>query len=114
MAMTSPITIVGAGLAAYNLARELRKLNPDIALRIVCADDGSFYSKPMLSTGLASNKTAAQLAMKSAEKMAEELRAEVLPATTVTAIDAASKAIETSAGRFDYAELVLALGADPL
>ncbi|WP_269533169.1 NAD(P)/FAD-dependent oxidoreductase [Chitinimonas sp. BJYL2] len=112
--MTSPITIVGAGLAAYNLARELRKLSPDAALRIICADDGAFYSKPMLSTGLAGNKTAAQLAMKSADKMAEELRAEIVSHTTVTQIDPAARTIDTPAGQFHYGDLVLALGADPV
>jgi rubredoxin-NAD+ reductase len=110
--MTAPITIVGSGLAGYNLARELRKHAPDALLRIITADAGEFYSKPMLSNALSANKTAQQLAMKTAEQMAAELKAEVLPATRLLAIQPAGRAIETSAGRFDYAQLVLALGAD--
>lgn len=110
--MGAPITIIGSGLAGYNLARELRKHAPDAPLRIITADAGDFYSKPMLSNGLATNKTAQQLAMKSAGQMAAELKAEVLSATHVSAIHAADKAIETSAGRFEYDKLVLAMGAD--
>ncbi|QNM94872.1 NAD(P)/FAD-dependent oxidoreductase [Chitinimonas koreensis] len=110
--MTAPITIVGTGLAGYNLARELRKLAPDAALRIVSADAGDFYSKPMLSNALAGNKSPEQLAMKPAAKMAEELRAELLTHTRLEAIDPAARRIATRAGAFDYDRLVLALGAD--
>ncbi|HEY9102073.1 FAD-dependent oxidoreductase [Chitinimonas sp.] len=110
--MAAPLTIVGSGLAAYNLAREWRKHAPDAELCIVTADAGDFYSKPMLSNGLNANKTAAQLAMKSAEKMAEELKATLLTHTRVSAIDRAAHEIETSAGRLAYSQLVLALGAD--
>ncbi|QDQ28832.1 FAD-dependent oxidoreductase [Chitinimonas arctica] len=111
--MSAPITLIGTGLAGYNLARELRKLLPDAALRIVTADAGDFYSKPMLSNGLAGNKTAAQLAMKTADKMREELRLELLTDTEVSAIDRERREIVTSQGRLPYSKLVLALGADP-
>jgi rubredoxin-NAD+ reductase len=43
-----PIIIIGAGLAGYTVARELRKLDKQIPLTIITADDGGFYSKPML------------------------------------------------------------------
>lgn len=110
--MIEPITIVGTGLAGYNLARELRKHAPDVPLRIITADAGEFYSKPMLSNALSTGKTAQQLAMKSAEQMAAELKAEVLVRTRVTAIHAADRALDTSAARLSYGKLVLALGAD--
>jgi rubredoxin-NAD+ reductase len=111
--VTAPITIIGTGLAGYNLARELRKQDADVAIRIVTSDAGDFYSKPMLSNGLAGNKTAAQLAMKPAAKMADELRAEVLTGVRVTSIDVHTHQLETSNGRFEYSKLVLAVGADP-
>ncbi|MGQ5523176.1 FAD-dependent oxidoreductase [Chitinimonas sp. PSY-7] len=110
--MTPPITIVGTGLAGYNLARELRKQAPDVPLRIISADKGDFYSKPMLSTGFASKKTADQLVMKPAQKMAEELKAELLTATRVARIDAGNRRLHTDKGEFNYDKLVLALGAD--
>ncbi|MBV8466678.1 MAG: FAD-dependent oxidoreductase [Burkholderiales bacterium] len=111
--MSAPITIIGTGLAGYNLARELRKQDAEVAIRIVTGDAGDFYSKPMLSNGLAGNKTAAQLAMKPASKMAEELRADVVTGIRVTAVDAQAHTLETSAGKFEYSKLVLAIGADP-
>ncbi|MEN8218613.1 MAG: hypothetical protein ABFS56_20040 [Pseudomonadota bacterium] len=36
-------------MAGYTVARELRKLDKDCPLRIISADDGGGYSKPMLS-----------------------------------------------------------------
>jgi rubredoxin-NAD+ reductase len=111
--VTAPITIIGTGLAGYNLARELRKQDAGVAIRIITGDAGDFYSKPMLSNGLAGNKTAAQLAMKPAAKMADELRAEVLTAVRVTSIDVNAHKVETSNGSYEYSKLVLAIGADP-
>jgi rubredoxin-NAD+ reductase len=110
--MHAPITIIGSGLAGYNLARELRKHAPDMPLRIITSDAGDFYSKPMLSNGLSANKTAAQLAMKSREQMAAELKADILSDTKVITIDRHAKVVETSTGRFEYDKLVLGLGAD--
>ena len=54
------LVIIGTGLAAYNLAREWRKLNPDAPLVLISRDDGSSYSKPMLSTGYTKQKSAAE------------------------------------------------------
>ena len=51
--MSDPIIIVGTGLAGYNLAREIRKLDTSIPLTLLTRDDGAFYSKPMVTTVLA-------------------------------------------------------------
>jgi rubredoxin-NAD+ reductase len=113
--MSEPIVIVGTGLAGYNLAREFRKLNAEVPLVVISRDHAGFYSKPMLSNALASKKTAATLVMKPAEKMAEELKATVLPHTAVTGIDPASRTLTLSNGQtLVYRDLVLALGADPI
>ena len=48
--------IVGAGLAGWTLARELRALAPSMAITVVSADAGDFYSKPMLSNAFALKK----------------------------------------------------------
>ena len=50
--MTSPVVIIGTGLAGYNLAREFRKLDTQTPLLLITADDGRSSSKPMLSMGL--------------------------------------------------------------
>jgi rubredoxin-NAD+ reductase len=113
--MSDPIVIVGAGLAGYNLARELRKLNPELPLVVVSRDHAGFYSKPMLSNALAGKKTAATLVMKPAEKMADELKAQVLPNVEVTGVDTAARQLTLSNGQnLVYRDLVLALGADPI
>ena len=113
--MSEPVVIVGAGLAGYNLARELRKADADVPIVVVSACGAGFYSKPMLSNALTSGKTAATLVMKSAEKMAEELRARVLPRTRVTQVDASAQALTLDSGEvLRYRDLVLAVGADPI
>lgn len=109
----APITIIGSGLAGYTVARELRKLDKDMPLRIISRDHGGFYSKPMLSNALAGNKAAEQLLMKNAEQMATELNAEVLPHTQIEQINCGEQRLQTSAGSLSYSKLVLALGADP-
>lgn len=109
-----PITIIGSGMAAYTVARELRKLDKVRPLLIITSDDGGFYSKPMLSNAFAQNKEPAQLVSQSAAQMAEQLNASILQHTTVTQIQTAAKTISTSAGEFEYDKLVIAVGAQPI
>ena len=53
---TQPVVIVGTGMAGYTVARELRKLDSTVPIVMISRDDGSFYSKPMLSNALAMKK----------------------------------------------------------
>ncbi|KAF0815070.1 Rubredoxin-NAD(+) reductase [Andreprevotia sp. IGB-42] len=113
--MTAPIVIIGTGLAGYNLAREVRKLDTATPLTLITRDGGGFYSKPMLSNALAGKKTADMLVMKPVEKMAEELNATILNRRSVSAIDVAKHEIRLDDGSvLGYGKLVLAQGADPL
>ncbi|SFC50023.1 FAD-dependent oxidoreductase [Collimonas sp. OK412] len=109
-----PIIIIGAGMAAYSLAREVRKLDKTAALLIITADDGGFYSKPMLSNAFAQKKLAAQLISQSAVQMAEQIGANIMTKTRVNGIDTAAKVVDTSMGAFEYAHLVIAVGAQPI
>ncbi|HYD80739.1 MAG TPA: FAD-dependent oxidoreductase [Paucimonas sp.] len=109
-----PVIIVGTGLAGYTVAREFRKLDTATPLIIVTADDGGFYSKPMLSNAFALGKGASQLVTQAASQLAAQLNATVLTATLVKYIDAANKTIATSAGDYEYGKLVLATGARPI
>lgn len=109
-----PIIIIGAGMAAYSLAREVRKLNKTAALLIITADDGGFYSKPMLSNAFAQKKLAAQLVSQSAVQMAEQVGANILTKTRVKHIDTVAKVVDTSIGAFEYEQLVIAVGAQAI
>lgn len=110
----SPIVIVGAGMAAYTVARELRKLDKTVPLSIVSKDGAGFYSKPMLSNAFAQNKQAQQLLTQSAEQMAATLQAELIANTEVLSINPLKKTITTTRGQQAYSKLVLALGAQPI
>jgi len=109
-----PIIIIGAGMAAYSLAREVRKLNKTAALLIITADDGGFYSKPMLSNAFAQKKLAVQLISQSAVQMAEQVGANIMTKTRVKHIDTVAKVVETSSGAFEYEQLVIAVGAQAI
>ncbi|MFC7422237.1 NAD(P)/FAD-dependent oxidoreductase [Iodobacter arcticus] len=113
--MSAPVVIIGSGLAAYQCAREFRKLDQTSHLTMIAQDAADFYSKPMLSNALAGKKTAVTLVMKSAAKMAEELSAAILPDTEVVGIDTANKQVLLIDGQaLEYRDLVLAIGADPI
>jgi len=108
------IVIIGSGLAGYTLAKELRKIAPDVALHIITRGDGAFYSKPMLSNALAKGKTASNLATASAEQMAAQLHATVWTHAEVTAIDVHAHTVTARGETLGYAKLVMALGAEPI
>ena len=93
-AETRDLIIIGSGMAGYSLLREIRKLDPQLQIMLICADRGDFYSKPMLS-----------------EKISEALNFELVNHTTVNAIDSQQQRIDSDAGSWFYRRLVLATGA---
>jgi rubredoxin-NAD+ reductase len=82
-----PIVIVGTGLGGYSLARELRKLDAETPVLILTADDGRYYSKPILSNAYTSGKTPDTIALADAAAMASQLKATVRTGTRVTATE---------------------------
>ncbi len=108
----APIVIVGTGLSGYSLVREFRKLDKNVPIIMVTADDGVSYSKPMLSTGFTKAKDAEGLAQANTDAMAEQLGVEVRSFTTVTGIDADRHELVLGDQRLGYSKLVLAWGAD--
>jgi rubredoxin-NAD+ reductase len=106
-----PIVIAGSGLAGYNTARELRKLDKESPLVLVTGDGGEFYSKPTLSNALAAGKTPEAIPLHSAGQMAEQLGAIVRTRTHVTAIDVSSRTVHAGGEELRYSKLVLAVGA---
>ena len=115
--MTAPapsLVIVGSGLAAWTVVKELRKLDAQTPITLVTQDNGDFYSKPMLSNALSSGKTAAQLVSTTSAAMAEQNGVRLMIHTEVTAIDTTASVLQTNLGPVFYSRLVLALGADPV
>jgi rubredoxin-NAD+ reductase len=108
------IIIIGAGLAGYTVAREVRKLDKDISITIITSCSGGFYSKPMLSNALAKNQLAAQLITQDAAQMGTQLNANIAAQTHVQSIDTNAKKIVTDKGVFEYGKLVIATGALPI
>ena len=120
----NPIVIVGSGLAGYSLVRELRKHNADAPILLVTADDGTSYSKPMLSTGFGKGKDADGLAQADHQSMADQFNLRLLPHTRVTALNPQAHQIQLGSllnSRLDshseshwqsYSKLVLAWGAE--
>lgn len=110
----SAIVIIGSGLAGYTVIREIRKTDKTTPITLVTREPGYFYSKPMLSTALASKKEAAQLVSTPSEGIATQLEINILGETDVSSIDTAKQTIQTSQGAISYGKLVLALGADQI
>lgn len=109
-----PIVIIGSGLAGYTTARELRKIDKETPLEVITADDGYFYSKPMISNALGRNQQPMDLPTADAAKMAADLGARVRPRTRVDAIDRDAGELHLDGETLAYGQLVLALGADPV
>ena len=119
-----PIVIVGTGLGGYSLAREFRKLDAETPVLILTADDGRYYSKPILSNAYTSGKTPDTIALADAAAMASQLKATVRTGTRVTAIEPDRGTLWIDGKGIDgegidgesiaYRGLVLALGADPI
>jgi rubredoxin---NAD+ reductase len=109
-----PVLIIGAGLAGWTAARELRKLSADLPITLVTFDSGDFYAKPALSNALAQNKAPAQLVNTPAAQMAAQLNVKLIAQTRVSSIDRAAKHVITATGPLPYAQLILATGAQPI
>ncbi|MCL6236895.1 FAD-dependent oxidoreductase [Acinetobacter sp. ANC 5033] len=113
-----PIVIIGSGMAGYAVAREFRKLNTELELIMICADDAINYAKPTLSNALVGNKTPEQIPLGDAEKMSAQLNMQIINKSWVKSIDAAKHelTVESQNGTQTqlYSKLVLAVGANPI
>jgi rubredoxin-NAD+ reductase len=109
-----PIVIAGSGLAGYNVARELRKLDKEIPLIVITADGGQFYSKPTLSNAFASKKTPETIPLNSAEQMAAQLNATVRSRIRITGIQPGRHQVRIGDETISYSKLVLATGAEQI
>ena len=117
-AAAQPVVIVGAGLAAWTTARELRKLDAAVPIHIVTRDNGDFYAKPTLSNAFGQKRSPDQLVTTAAATMAQNLGVSLRAHTTVTSIDTAAQTLTLEQGGksevLAYRQLVLATGANPI
>ncbi len=105
------LVIVGAGIAAWSVAEEVRNLDAERPILIVTACEGISYPKPALSTAFAHGKSADDLIDNDAQGKAAELNIEIRTQTRVIKIDPVKKRLTTARGGIQYGQLVLALGA---
>ena len=113
-----PIIILGAGLAGWTTARELRKLDANRPVIVITADSGDFYAKPSLSNAFAQNRGPEQLISTPAAKMVETLNVTLRANCRVTALDTTANTVTFTDGTgiqtVTYSQLVLATGAAPI
>ena len=113
------MVIVGAGLAAWTVVRELRKLDAQRRIVMLSSDSADFYAKPTLSNALAQKRSAEQLVTTPATKMAETLQVQLLAHSTLRSLDTVARTLsyDDATGQsqsMGYGDLVLATGADPI
>ncbi|WP_256672763.1 FAD-dependent oxidoreductase [Pseudomonas sp. C1C7] len=109
-----PIVIIGSGYAGYGLAQALRKVDPQVEIRVLTQESGHLYSKPALSIGLSQGKTAEALSGESPLAIEKRLNIRVYPHCTVQSIDSSARVLRTSFGDMEYGQLVIASGAQPI
>ena len=113
-----PIIILGAGLAGWTTARELRKLDANRPVMVITADNGDFYAKPSLSNAFAQKRGPEQLISTPAAKMVETLNVTLRANCRVTALDTTANSVTltdaTGIQTVTYSQLVLATGATPI
>lgn len=105
------IVIIGAGFAARQLIRQLRKLDAHCPIKLITADSGDDYNKPDLSHVMSMQQRADDLTRMSAAAFAEENRITLLANAYVTSVNRSARQVLCGAQHHDYHKLVFATGA---
>lgn len=114
--MTTPITIIGSGFAAYQLVKAIRRLElkigePSVAISLFTADDGAEYNKPDLSHVFSKQQTASDLVIKSGEQFAQEHNIVLHANSAVERIDSQTQQLFVDGISYSYSKLIFATGA---
>ncbi|MCF7485625.1 NADH:flavorubredoxin reductase NorW [Vibrio sp. A2-1] len=107
------IVIVGAGFAALQTIKMIRKTDPNIAITMVTADAGIEYSKPNLSHVFSQAQTPQQLAINTAQQLAELHNVVIKTNVWVNEINTEQQFVVAGDDVIPYSKLVLATGATP-
>lgn len=105
------IIIVGAGLAGWSAAENIRRLDLNRPITIISACEANVYHKPELSVAFSRQRTPDQLVKESAIDKAKRLNVQLVIHCFVTGINVQAKMIRTTRGMFSYHKLILAQGA---
>jgi len=105
------IVIIGAGVAGWTAAAEIRNQDPYTTIIMVTGGAADYYPKPVLSMAYSQQRGPDELVEISGPTKAAELDVILRDYTKVIAINANRKRILTTRGSICYDKLILATGA---
>ncbi len=106
-----PILIIGSGLAAQNLVKEIRKRDQYTPITMITRDDGTLYYKPNISAALSQSKTPDELILSRRNEIETKQSIQIKPYTSVSSINCQDKTIVVDNKTLRYSSLILATGA---
>ncbi|WP_339799294.1 FAD-dependent oxidoreductase [uncultured Marinobacter sp.] len=108
------IVIVGAGMAAWALAENLRAEDPERSIIIVTRCSGDVYSKPQVSLAAGNEQTPDALIRHLGAERAAALNICLIARTRCLFIDTRRRKLITPRGGLPYGDLILASGASQI
>ncbi|MFI9652108.1 FAD-dependent oxidoreductase [Guyparkeria halopsychrophila] len=105
------VVIIGAGVAGWTVAEQLRARDPDRPITLISNDEAAAYTKPGLSMAISQGRAPTDLIEQSGPTKAAALGITLQPNTAVLALNTDGKRLLTTRGPVHYGDLVLALGA---
>lgn len=110
--LSNGIVIIGAGFAARQLVKNIRKFNADIPITLIASDSIDEYNKPDLSHVISQVQSADDLTKQTAQDFAQQYQLAIHPYTQITYINTDEKRIQSMQGeQWYYDKLILATGA---
>lgn len=110
--LSNGIVIIGAGFAARQLVKNIRKFNTDIPITLIASDSIDEYNKPDLSHVISQAQSADDLTKQTAQDFAQQYQLAIHPYTQITDINTDEKRIQSMQGeQWYYGKLILATGA---
>ncbi len=109
--MTAPIIIIGSGFAAYQLIKNIRRQDNEVAIQVFTGDNGDEYNKPDLSHVFTKQQDADALVLQSGAAFAKQYKVSLFANTWVDDIDTQAQSIFVNGQAYPYSKLVFATGA---